>query len=168
MRIYWLLVAAVTLTPTLTQADDMPKRKPGLWEITTTSDRANSRPMTAKMCTDDKTQTLFAHFGDQVGKTRCSKRDVQNQGTQVITDTVCNIAKSQVTSHTVMNFDSITSFSIQVHSHYEPALFGSTDSNSTHTGKWVGACPADMKPGEVLSPNGVKINMNAVLESKAQ
>ena len=168
MRTQWLLVATLALTPTLTQADDLPKRKPGLWEITTTSDRPNSQPMTAKMCTDDKTQQLFAHFGDQAAKTKCSKRDVQNQGTTVITDTVCNIAKSQVTSHAVMNFDSATSFSIQVHSHYEPALFGRTDSNSTHTGKWVGACPADLKPGDVLSPNGVKINMNAVLESKAQ
>lgn len=46
------------------------------------------------------------------------------------------------------------------------ALFGKTESNSTQTGKWVGACPADMKPGDVLSPNGVKINLHAVLESK--
>jgi len=31
---------------------------------------------------------MFAHFGDQMGKNKCSKRDVQNQGSQVITDTV--------------------------------------------------------------------------------
>ena len=106
-------------------------------------------------------------------KPRTSQRphlgnDGVSSGNLVLSDTVCNIAKSQVTSHAVMNFDSATSFSIQVHSHYEPALFGRTDSNSTHTGKWVGACPADLKPGDVLSPNGVKINMNAVLESKSQ
>jgi hypothetical protein len=54
------------------------------------------------------------------------------------------------------------------HSHFDPALFGKTESNSTQTGKWLGACPADMKPGDMLSPNGVKINLNAVLESKPQ
>ena len=168
MRIHWLMVTAVALTPTLTQADDLPARKPGLWEITGTSDRNEGASHTMKMCTDDKTQQFLSHFGDQMGKNRCSKRDVQNQGTQVITDTVCNVAQSQVTSHTVMTFDSTTSFTIQNHSHYEPALFGKTESNSTQTGKWVGACPADMKPGDVLSPNGVKINLNAVLESKPQ
>ena len=168
MRIHWLIVTAVALTPALTQADDLPKRKPGLWEIVGTSDRDNSQSHTVKMCTDDKTQEVFAHFGDQMGKNRCSKRDVQNQGTQVITDTVCNIAQSQVTSHTVMTFDSATSFTIQIHSHYDPALFGRTESNSTQTGKWVSACPADMKPGDMLSPNGVRIYLNAVLESKPQ
>ena len=108
MRIPWLLLAAVALTPTLTRADDLPKRKPGLWEITGTSDRDNGQSHVMKMCTDEKTQALFSHFGDQMGKNRCSKRDVQNQGTQVITDTVCNIAQSQVTSHAVMTFDDPT------------------------------------------------------------
>lgn len=168
MRIHWLLPVAVALTPTLIRADDLPKPKPGLWEITGTSDRDNGQSHVMKMCTDNKTQALFSHFGDQMGKDKCSKRDVQNQGTQVVTDTVCNIAQSQVTSHAVMTFDNPTSFSIKVQSRYEPALFGRTESNSTQTGKWVGACPADMKPGDVLSPNGVRINLNAVLESKPQ
>lgn len=32
-----------------------------------------------KMCTDSKTQALFSHFGAQMGKNKCSKRDVQNK-----------------------------------------------------------------------------------------
>ena len=169
MRIYWLTtITAVALLPTLTHADGLPKRKPGLWEIVGTSDRHEGAPQTTRMCTDDKTQDLLSRLSDQVGKNKCSKRDVQNQGTQVVTDSVCTIAQSQVTSHTVMNFDSTTSFTIQMHSHFEPALFGKTESNSTQSGKWVGPCPADLKPGEMVSPNGVRINLNTVLESKPQ
>lgn len=168
MRIYWLTITAVALLPTLTHADDLPKRKPGLWEIVGTSDHREGAPQTTRMCTDDKTQDLLSRLSDQVGKNKCSKRDVQNQGTQVVTDSVCTIAQSQVTSHTVMTFDSTTSFTIQMHSHFEPALFGKTESNSTQSGKWVGACPADMKPGEMVSPNGARINLNTVLESKPQ
>ena len=168
MRIYCLTLTAVALLPTLSNADDLPKRKSGLWEIVGTSDRHEGAPQTIRMCTDDKTQDLLSRLSDQVGKNKCSKRDVQNQGTQVITDSVCTIAQSQVTSHTVMNFDSTTSFTIQMHSHFEPALLGKTESNSTQSGKWVGACPADMKPGEMVSPNGVRINLNTVLESKPQ
>ena len=168
MRIHCLTLTAVALLPTLSNADDLPKRKSGLWEIVGTSDRHEGAPQTIRMCTDDKTQDLLSRLSDQVGKNKCSKRDVQNQGTQVITDSVCTIAQSQVTSHTVMNFDSTTSFTIQMHSHFEPALLGKTESNSTQSGKWVGACPADMKPGEMVSPNGVRINLNTVLESKPQ
>jgi len=166
MRTHWLLVAAA-LVSTLTRADDLPKHKPGLWEIVGTSEHANGRPQTVKMCTDDKTQQMFAHIGEQMGKNKCSKRAARSQGNQVITDTVCNIAQSQVTSHTIMTFESPTSFTIEIHSRFEPALFGQTESNSTHIGKWLGACPADLKPGEMLSPNGVKINLSAVLESKS-
>jgi Protein of unknown function (DUF3617) len=168
MRTHWILIAAlVTSVICHAQTQDVPKRKPGLWEIVTSSDRSNSAARTVKMCTDEKTGGLFSQLGDRVSKGVCSRRDVQNQGSQIVTDSVCTIAKSQVTSHTVMTFDSPTSFTIEVHSRYEPALFGKSETSSTQVGKWVGACPSDMKAGDVLTPTGTKINLNTMLESKA-
>jgi hypothetical protein len=167
MRTQWILIAALVTSVTCVQAQDVPKRKPGLWEIVTSSDRSNSAARTVKMCTDEKTGGLFSQLGDRVSKGVCSRRDVQNQGSQIVTDSVCTIAKSQVTSHTVMTFDSPTSFTIEVHSRYEPALFGKSETSSTQVGKWVGACPADMKAGDVVTPTGTKINLNSMLESKA-
>ena len=167
MRTQWILIAALVTSVTSVHAQDAPKRKPGLWEIVTTSDRSNTAARTVKMCTDEKTAGLFSQLGDRVSKGVCSKRDMQNQGSQIVTDSVCTIAKSQVTSHTVMTFDSPTSFTIEVHSHYEPALFGKSETNSTQVGKWVGECPSDMKAGDVLTPTGIKINLSSMLESKA-
>jgi Protein of unknown function (DUF3617) len=166
MRTQWILIAALVTSVTCVQAQDTPKRKPGLWEIVSSTDRNGSQPRTLKMCTDAKTADLFSQLGDRAGAKACSKRDVQHQGTQITTDTVCTIAQSQVTSHAVMTFENPTSFTIAVHSSYNPALFGRSESNSNQTGRWVGACPSDMKAGEVLLPNGMKINLNAMLESK--
>jgi hypothetical protein len=166
MRTQWILIAALVTSVTCVQAQDALKRKPGLWEIVSSSDRNGSQPRTLKMCTDAKTADLFSQLGDRAGQKVCSKRDVQHQGSQIITDTVCTIAQSQVTSHAVMTFENSSSFTIEVHSSYNPALFGKTESNSTQSGKWVGACPSDMKAGDVLMPNGMKINLNAMLESK--
>ena len=53
------------------------------------------------------------------------------------------------------------------HNILEPALFGKTETSSTQVGKWVGACPADMKAGDVVTANGMKFNLHAMLESKA-
>ena len=167
MRTHWILIAALATSVACVQAQDAPKRKPGLWEIVSSSDRTGSEPRTVKMCTDAKTADLFSQLGDRVSKGVCSRRDVQNQGSQIVTDSVCTIAKSQVTSHTVMTFDNPTSFTIEIHSRYEPALFGKTETSSTQVGKWVGACPADMKAGDVVTPNGMKFNLHAMLESKA-
>jgi Protein of unknown function (DUF3617) len=167
MRTQWILLAALATSVACVQAQDTPQRKPGLWEIVGTSDHNGGTPRTVKMCTDAKSEGLFTQLGDRVSKGLCSKRDVQNQGAQIVTDSVCTIAQSQVTSHTVMTFDSPTSFTIEVHSRYDPALFGKTETNSTHVGKWVGPCPSDMKAGDVLTANGEKINLGAMLESKA-
>jgi len=167
MRTQWILIAALVTSITCVQAQDAPKRKPGLWEIVSSSDRNGSEPRTVKMCTDAKTADLFSQLGDRASQKMCSKRDVQNQGAQIITDTVCTIAQSQVTSHTVMTFDNPTSFTIEVHSRYEPALFGRSETNSTQVGKWAGPCPSDMKAGDVVTANGTKFNLHAMLESKA-
>ena len=49
MRIHWLIVAAVALSTAQAHADDspnLPKRKPGLWEIVRTSDRNSDQSHT--------------------------------------------------------------------------------------------------------------------------
>ena len=33
-------------------------------------------------------------------------------------------------------------------------------------GTWEGACPADMKPGDMLLPGGVKVNLNSMAAMK--
>jgi hypothetical protein len=42
--------------------------------------------------------------------------------------------------------------------------------NGTHdmemTGTWEGPCPADMKPGDMLLPGGVKVNLNSMAAMK--
>ena len=51
MRIHGLVAATLALLPTLAQADDTPKRRPGLREITSTSDRPDSQPRTRSPAT---------------------------------------------------------------------------------------------------------------------
>jgi hypothetical protein len=178
MRFQWLLVTTVALVPTLIQANDMPTRKPGLWEMTWTSDVDNS-PTPAqddgqphlslqrvtRICTDENFKEFYTRVGEPMHQARCSKHEVHKQGAQVTIDTVCSIAHSQVTSHAVMSFDDPNTVTLQIHSHYEPAVHGRTETNKTQTGKWLGACPADMKPGDVLFQNGVKTNDSRMLES---
>jgi hypothetical protein len=50
-------VAAVALWSMAAQAEDLPKRRAGLWETTMKNDRAGAQPP-IKQCIDDKTDSL--------------------------------------------------------------------------------------------------------------
>jgi hypothetical protein len=41
----------------------------------------------------------------------------------------------------------------------DPPMAGHADSTFTQDGKWQGACPADMKPGDMVMPTGMKMNI---------
>ena len=41
-------------------------------------------------------------------------------------------------------------------------MMGRNESSMTQEAKWAGACPADMKPGDMIGPNGMKMNLKPV------
>jgi hypothetical protein len=55
--------------------------------------------------------------------------------------------------------------------HYDPPLAGKGELRSTQDAKWLGACPADMKPGDVLvkpspmMPMSIRMNLNDMLKA---
>ncbi len=42
---------------------------------------------------------------------------------------------------------------------YNPPLMGRSESATTMEAKWIGPCKADQKPGDMVMPNGTKVNM---------
>jgi hypothetical protein len=43
---------------------------------------------------------------------------------------------------------------------------GKSDSTTTQQAKWIGACPPDMRPGDLVTGNGVKINLRDLATGK--
>jgi hypothetical protein len=79
-------------------------------------------------------------------------------GNTVTVDTVCQVDRLRSTSHTVITTISDTAYHHVAAVHFDPALFGRTDITSAMDGRWIGACGADMRPGDVITPMG-KINL---------
>src|SRR5262249_49281317 len=102
------VVERVVLTVTAARAsavalgagfDDLHKRKPGLWEMSTTSTQNKGAPALSRVCIDAATDTELMNFGLGVTNQLCSKRDIRLTGSVATIDMVCTIGNSQATTH---------------------------------------------------------------------
>jgi Protein of unknown function (DUF3617) len=153
--IFTLLVSALAIPAS---AAEMPARKAGLWEIQM-GGAANG--MAIRQCIDAATDQMMQSGTGQGGppnvEQQCSKRDVQKSGDSVTIDSVCTRAGKTVTSHAVVtgSFDSAYTMTVTTQSPNMPGG-GMT---ITMAAKWLGPCAADQKPGDMIMPNGMKINI---------
>ena len=141
------------------QAADFPQRKAGLWEITM-GFAGQAQHMVTKLCVDSGTDAALYKNSLEGGMAKmCSKRDITKSGNVTAIDSVCKIGESTVTGHSVITPASDTAYHIDHTSHMDPPMGGHADSRFTQDGKWVGSCPADMKPGDMVMPTGMKMNV---------
>jgi hypothetical protein len=155
------LIAVVCAAPAM--ALDLPSRKPGLWEIAMTMEGRNIPMPTAQHCIDAETDKLMSSIGGDMKKDMCSKQDVQKVGNTYVVDSVCKIGQSTTTSHAVVSGDFNSAYTVKVTSKREggpamPGMPADGSSSMSIDAKWLGACAADQKPGDMII-SGRKINV---------
>ena len=158
-----LLIAtlgSLACVSTSARADDYPPRKPGLWEITMNLASAHAPPMVSKMCIDTATDAALYKIGSDAPGIQCSRRDIVRSGQTMTIDSVCNMGNRTFTTHAITVFTDDVAYHTDNTSHIDPPLTpGQAETKTSQDAKWVGPCPADMKPGDMMLPNGVKMNI---------
>jgi hypothetical protein len=157
-------IAVLTACCTLASAAsdiDLPARKPGLWQYTHTTDRTTaSRPSTVTMlCTDESFGQEMLQMGSAMQQQMCSRRDMRREGNRVITQSVCKFGDTTISSNGVATFSGDTAFRMEMHATYAPALMGMKEGNTVVEAKWLGACKAGQKPGDMTLPGGQTVNL---------
>ncbi|WP_266168488.1 DUF3617 domain-containing protein [Dyella subtropica] len=140
---------------------NLPKRKPGLWEMQMGA--AGGQPQMMKLCIDEATDQAMYQMGAQMSGSMCSKFELSVKGNTVIADGVCSVPGPQgnitMTSHSETRFDGDTSYHTDGHIQYSPALMGRSEATVSSGGRWVGSCTAGQKPGDMTLPNGQVMNI---------
>ena len=154
-------VVAATLAGAAVAAD-MPKRKPGLWEINMQMDGVpNMGPM--QQCIDQNTDNLMQQQAKK-GKTDCSVMDIKPSGNKVSIHTVCKIEGSTATTDGVFEGAFDSSYKGTMKTRYSPPMHGMSESNMTQEARWLGACKPGQKPGDVIMPNMGSVNINEMMK----
>ena len=142
-------------------ADELPIRKPGLWEMKMQRTNSPMPEMTMQQCTDETTDKEMSTAATPLAKEICSKRDIKKTATGYVSDSVCGVAGVSITSHSEITGDFNSAYTMTSTSHSEggtAAMKG--DHVTTVEAKWLGACKPDQKPGDFVMPGGMKMNIH--------
>lgn len=150
-------------------AADYPPRKPGLWETSMQTEGKGGAdrpaPHVSQQCVDAASDKALREMGMGMGKDMCSKQDMRSEGGKLVVDSVCNIGNTAVTTHGVISGDFGTAYRMEMRSSYNPPMMGRADGNSVIEARWLGPCKADQKPGDMIMPNGSKMNLLDVMKN---
>src|SRR5664279_862029 len=149
------------------RAVEIPVRKAGLWELKMLNSGSPLPEMTMQHCTDETTDKAMTDAASPMAKDMCSKNDMQKTATGYVNDSVCKVGGMSITSHAETTGDFNSAYTVKSTSHTEggPAA-APHDATTTIEAKWLGACKADQKPGDIVMPGGFKMNVKDMQKLK--
>jgi hypothetical protein len=156
-----LSACLLTLWPVVEAgAVEMPVRKAGLWEMKMSRTGSPTPDMTMQHCTDETTEKAMGATLSPMAKDACSKNDIQKTATGYVADSVCSVGGISMTSHSETTGDFNSAYTVKSTSHTQGGPAGvPRDSTTTLEAKWLGACKPDQKPGDIIMPGGIKMNI---------
>ena len=155
----WRLPAGALPAPDA-GAVELPVRKAGLWEMKVLRAGSPAPDMTMQQCTDATTDKEMSTSFSPAAKDICSKQDIQKTATGYVTDSVCTVGGMTITSHAEITGDFNSAYTVKSTSQSQGGPAGvPRDSTTTIEAKWLGACKPDQKPGDIVMPGGIKMNI---------
>lgn len=138
----------------------MPERTPGLWaQKVSTAGIAQA----TQVCLDKAVEQRFTWWGQHAGQGACSRTSITARpgGGWNFASTCDMGADGRTSTKGEVTGDFARSYRVTAQSTISGAQ--APQMNGTHAmtleASWKGPCPAGMKPGDMLLPGGMKINM---------
>jgi hypothetical protein len=136
-------------------AAELPTRKAGRWQIMMSI--AGRGGQSIEQCVDAATDQMLQSNAGPFAQGACSKRDIERSGDHMIVDSSCTVAGKTATAHTVITGDFNSAYKMTVTSRSDALRGAAID--MTLEAKWLGPCTAGQKPGDVIMPGGLKVNI---------
>jgi len=156
-------VAVLTAPPALNaQSLDLPPRRAGLWEMTSTTEKPTATSMAMKMCADPATDKELMEYGLSLAGT--CKHVTRRDGSTFVIDAKCTSKAQTAKSRTVITGDLQSAYTVRSEGTIdngdgEPPK----PTRATITAVWKSAdCPG-MKPGDIALFGGmVRLNVKQI------
>lgn len=144
------LLALMTAQAALAQ-EGMPRRKPGLWDLTLEMQMRPGVPMKSQQCvdaaSDDAMQRRAMSGGDE--HAQCSQKSLKRSAGALEMQAECTSAEGKTFIDSRMSGDFNSHYSMENKLRYEPPRHGMKETTMKIVASHAGACPAGMKPGDV-------------------
>lgn len=140
------------------RAEDLPQRKPGLWEMKIARNSSGLPELTTQHCTDAAADKDMNNVVSPMAKRICSKQDVQKTTTGYVVDSVCSVAGGTMTAHAEITGDFNSAYAVVTTSHTDKGPTNLRDLTTRIEAKWLGECKPGQKAGDIVMPGGFKLN----------
>jgi hypothetical protein len=160
-----LAALLLLLSSTFAAAEELPTRKPGLWELETSMVGPGGRHA-MKHCTDAETDAAMTQMGKATAGpagAACTKNELRREGDSYVAEADCTVGESRIVTHSVFSGDFNSNYSGETTTTYDPPMMGVSETKMKLSARWVGPCEPGQEPGDVIMPNGMKMNMKSMI-----
>ncbi len=145
-----------------------PPRRAGLWKQTISSSKAGQAqpPMSSTICMDAAVDKAMSVFGAGAGRQACASNTITKTATGYRFASVCQMGPSgTISSQGVASGDFSKAYKVSMTSNTTGAAMAQMNGASATeiSAVWAGPCPADQKPGDMVLPGGMKMNMLSLM-----
>ncbi|MCK6421171.1 MAG: DUF3617 domain-containing protein [Aquabacterium sp.] len=137
----------------LAQAEDLPKRKPGLWEFAMQMEGmpAGMPGMKSQHCVDEKSDQEMQRkaMTNADPKQQCTQGTPKRVSGGMEVETTCKGTDGSVHVRSRITGDMSSNYVVDSTMKFTPPRHGMSESRMQIKANYGGACPAGMKPGEV-------------------
>jgi hypothetical protein len=161
MKIHLLATCAMVFVSAgfaIADEPQLPPLKEGLWESHTQMIIQNSKhDSVIKVCRnhqfDQSMKDQSKAIGESMRKTRqCTDVTTKQSANSYLSESHC--VKDGAVTKTTVTFQGDTSYHMEMH-----RKDNQSESVTTIDDKYMGSCPADMKPGDTIMADGKKFNL---------
>src|SRR5204863_6892660 len=139
MRQAMLLFFTLILAASFAQAQDVLKRKSGLWEIKRMSTRTDDKPITSQMCVDEATDNALRRLAEGMRSENCQIEKMSRDGDKLVVDATCKLRHRYVSkTHAVITGKFDSAYKIESKSTYDPPLVDKAEGHAVLEAKWTG------------------------------
>lgn len=141
-------------------ADELPIRKPGLWDIKIKLTGGAAPTAMMRHCTDESVDRKMSTMFNPLAPAPCTTSNILKERDHYTIDSSCSADDKTVKVHSDVSGDFQSSYTVVT----DTKIQDDPDSDPTLTsmtleGKYAGACKAGQKPGDVIMAGGLKVNV---------
>ena len=147
-------IAVLLLSAGAVPAVHHPKLKEGLWTVHTQSSNAVGKPSIGEytICRD---QAFDDHSESLANAMKgCTKVRETFDGHRYVSEVRCSVGKTVIDSKAEVTFHGDTETHSESSSTFTPPMDGMSTMTMTMDQKYLGSCPAGVKPGDRTSADG--------------
>ncbi|MDR1367469.1 MAG: hypothetical protein LBJ76_01970 [Candidatus Accumulibacter sp.] len=144
-------------------ASDVPKHKPGLWEIKTAKANQESSGVSLQFCVGEGVDDIL-NWSRDIPRRGCDTPDVKSEENRVSLHIECRFKGVTVTTDSLFegSFDSAYKGTTR---HAMESSKGRFEFSITQEARRVGPCETDQKPGDIILPDKGRISADEIMKN---